>query len=463
MKKNILFLSVFFLNTFFLQSQTINDANSLYNSQKYSEALSVFEKLLKSKKNDVTLNFGVGKTLFALENYEQSIYYLKIAAEKNFQNSAKLLALANFYTYRFADAADYFEKNTSDDTENYYNRAKIGAKMLQKIDNVIFIDSIILDKKDLLKHFPQNSDIGFIFSDTTENNICGALFGFLSGRKDRKIFAQLVDNQSDLYQSDHFLSGWSEPIKLSETLNTAYCENYPFVLSDGITLYFASQGHENLGGYDIFVSRANAAGEFLAPQNIGMPFNSTANDYLMVIDEQKKIGYFASDRYLPNGKVAVYQFIYNEQKNILTEKDENILREKARKIVVPVRHFDQREKSFVQTETDFSPSVKENSLSLEMTDDFYFILTDTVVYKHFSDFKNPEALQKFYQLKELESKFSSLQRNLDIYRKSYINADDKNIYKDIILKYEKNLKELENQINTLTKEVRKLEIEFNKN
>jgi len=444
-----------------LHSQTINDANFLYNSQKYSEALSIFEKLLKNKKNDIALNFGVGKTLFALEKYEESINYLKVAAEKKFQNSAKLLALANFYTYRFADAADYFEKNSYDDTDNFYNRAKAGAKMLQKIENVTFIDSVVLDKNDLLKHYPQNSDIGFIFSDTTENNICGALFVFLSGRKDRKIFAQNVDNQSDLYQSDHFLSGWSEPKKLSETLNTASCENYPFVLSDGVTLYFASQGHENLGGYDIFVSRANAAGEFLAPQNIGMPFNSTANDYLMVIDEQKKIGYFASDRDLPNGKVAVYQFIYNEQKKILAEKDENILREKARKIIVPARHFDQREKSFVQTKTDFFPSVKENLLSLEMTADFYFILTDTIVYKHFSNFKNQKALQKFYQLKELEKKIISLQSNLNTCRNLYINAEtnEKNVLTEKILLYEKNLQELENQINTLTKEVRKLEME----
>jgi len=441
----IILLSFFFSNTFFLHSQTIKDANSLYNSQKYSEALSVYDKLLKGKKNDVALNFGVGKTLFALERYEQSIGYLRVAAEKNFENSAKLLALANFYTYRFDDAADYFEKNTSDDTENFYNRAKIGTKMLQKIENVTFIDSIVLDKNDLLQSYPQNSDIGFIFSDTTENNICGALFGFLSGRKDRKIFAKNVDNQSDLYQSNYFLSGWSEPTKLSETINTDFCENHPFVLSDGITIYFASQGHENLGGYDIFVSRANAAGEFLAPQNIGMPFNSTANDYLMVIDEQKNIGYFASDRDLPEGKVAVYQFVFNEQKNILTEKDEDILREKARKIVIPEKN------------NRFLPSV-------EMTDkkdyDFYFILTDNIVYKHFSDFKNEEALQKFYKLKDFERNLLSLQKNLNTYRKLYINVEteEKFILTEKILEYEKNLQELENQINTLAKEVRKLEI-----
>jgi len=448
--KFIILLSFFFLNTLFLHSQTTKDAYFLYNSQKYSEALSIYVTLLKNKKNDISLNFGVGKTLFALERYEEAIDYLKVAAKKNFDNSAKLLALANFYTYRFDEAADYFEKNISDDTENFYNRAKIGTKMLRKIENVSFIDSIILDKNKLLQNYPQNHDIGFIFFDTTENNICGALFGFLSGRKDRKIFAQIIDNQSDLYQSNYFLSGWSEPTKLSEAINTAFCENYPFVLSDGVTIYFASQGHENLGGYDIIMSRANVAGEFLAPQNVGMPFNSTANDYLMVIDAQKNIGYFATDRDLPNDKVAVYQFVYNEQKNILSEENEDILREKARKIEISKEinaNFFQQD--FLPTET----AVDEV--------DFYFIMTDTIVYQSVSDFKNEKALQKFYQLKEFEKNIFIQKSYLSNYQKLYINADakERNILTEKILEYEKKIQQLENRIDMLTKEVRKLELE----
>jgi hypothetical protein len=443
--------SIFFLsNSFlFLFSQTINDANLLYGSKKFSEALVIYKTLLKNKPNDIALNFGVGKTFFALEKYEQSIDYLKIASEKNYQNSAKLLALANFYTYRFAAAAEYFEKNPALDTENYYHRAKAGEKMLKKVENVIFTDSIILNKNDLPQYYPQNSEIGFIFSTSAENKICGELFGFLSGKKDRKIFAQNIDNQIDLYQSNFFLDGWSEPKKLSETLNTDLCENYPFVLSDGVTIYFASQGHENLGGYDIFMSRANNSGEFLAPQNIGMPFNSPANDYLMVIDEQKNRGYFASDRNLPDGKVAVYQFVYKEQKNILRENDEDILREKARNIVVL------KSQNAVVQEQNFTEGLHKT------TEDFYFILTDTVVYQYFSDFKNSEALEKFYQLLNLKNSLNLIEKDLNFCRNSYIFAEneEKFILAEKILYNEKKQQLLENKINTLEKEIRKLEIQ----
>ena len=56
------------------------------------------------------------------------------------------------------------------------------------------------------------------------------------------------------------------------------------MLSDGLTLYFAAQGPESIGGYDIFMTTYDAAeGRFLKPENIGMPFNSTANDYAWLL------------------------------------------------------------------------------------------------------------------------------------------------------------------------------------
>ena len=69
-------------------------------------------------------------------------------------------------------------------------------------------------------------------------------------------------------------------------------------MSDGITLYYASDGEGSLGGYDIFVTRYDSEnGNYLRPDNIGMPFNSPANDYMYAIDEFNNIGWFASDRY----------------------------------------------------------------------------------------------------------------------------------------------------------------------
>ena len=72
---------------------------------------------------------------------------------------------------------------------------------------------------------------------------------------------------------------------------------------------------KDLGGYDIFVTRYNTNTDtYLVPENVGMPFNSPYNDYMYVIDEYNNLGWFASDRFQPEGKVCIYVFIPNNSK-----------------------------------------------------------------------------------------------------------------------------------------------------
>lgn len=84
--------------------------------------------------------------------------------------------------------------------------------------------------------------------------------------------------------------------------------NYPFVMQDGSTVYFANNGDNSIGGYDIFMTRRSPDGEVLQPQNIGMPFNSPYNDFMMVIDEDRNLGWWASDREQIPGKLTIYVF-----------------------------------------------------------------------------------------------------------------------------------------------------------
>jgi len=102
---------------------------------------------------------------------------------------------------------------------------------------------------------------------------------------------------ADLYIAHKNADGtWSSPKNLKE-LNTEYNEDAPFVAADG-TLYFSSQGHDAMGGYDIFKTRFDsAAGEFTAPINLGAPINMPGDDSFFTI--QGKFGYFSSNR--PNG------------------------------------------------------------------------------------------------------------------------------------------------------------------
>ena len=83
----------------------------------------------------------------------------------------------------------------------------------------------------------------------------------------------------------------------------------PFLMSDGMSLYFAEESEESLGGLDIFVTRMGPMRSYLLPENIGMPFNSPANDYLYVVDEEQNLGWFVTDRRQSGDTVCVYVFI----------------------------------------------------------------------------------------------------------------------------------------------------------
>ena len=80
-----------------------------------------------------------------------------------------------------------------------------------------------------------------------------------------------------LYRSEHLENHWTKPqlLKGINDDNQFPRANYPFMMGDGQTLYFAAEGGDGLGGYDIYVTRYDTEeDQFLHPVNIGMPFNS---------------------------------------------------------------------------------------------------------------------------------------------------------------------------------------------
>lgn len=88
------------------------------------------------------------------------------------------------------------------------------------------------------------------------------------------------------------------PKNLGPVINTIHKEQFPFISKDG-KLYFSSNGHHGFGSMDVFVSEFNK-GKFEKPNNVGLPVNSSYDDFSYNIDAETKEGYFASNR--PGGK-----------------------------------------------------------------------------------------------------------------------------------------------------------------
>jgi hypothetical protein len=84
----------------------------------------------------------------------------------------------------------------------------------------------------------------------------------------------------DIYASKRLSSGeWGEALNLGPVINTPENEESPFLSDDGKRLYFSSEGHYNMGGYDVFYSRTGPEGKgWKDPVNIGYPLNTTGDD-----------------------------------------------------------------------------------------------------------------------------------------------------------------------------------------
>jgi len=84
---------------------------------------------------------------------------------------------------------------------------------------------------------------------------------------------------TDIFKSDLLPDWtWSEPVNLGPNINTVLSEESPFMSPDGKRLYFSSQGHNTIGGFDLFYSELQSDGSWGAPVNMGYPLNTTDDD-----------------------------------------------------------------------------------------------------------------------------------------------------------------------------------------
>lgn len=183
-------------------------------------------------------------------------------------------------------------------------------QMLAATQQIMFIDSMVVNKRDFIKHIPLSSECG-------KMEMTDSLGQFTNEFKDHRLasYFDAADSLHHIGTSDYIGNNWT-PLVRAEGI-TDPDANFPFVMPDGITLYYAQKGEKSIGGYDLFVTRYdNDSGTFLKAENLGMPFSSTANDYLYAIDEAHNLGYFVTDRRQPAGKVCIYVFVPNATRKI---------------------------------------------------------------------------------------------------------------------------------------------------
>ncbi|MBN1599598.1 MAG: PD40 domain-containing protein [Bacteroidales bacterium] len=98
----------------------------------------------------------------------------------------------------------------------------------------------------------------------------------------------------DVYKSRRSANGqWGEAVNMGPVINSPSNEETPFLTNEGYSLFFSSQGHKTIGGYDIFVSHLQSNGAWSKPINMGYPLNTTEDDLFYNPTGANTYGYYS--------------------------------------------------------------------------------------------------------------------------------------------------------------------------
>ena len=403
-----------------LKGQTLDDARSMYLEGRYAEALPVFREAFREDSTNASLNQWLGVCLLKTGKILEAEQYLLFADRKKIPDAP--LYLGEFYgmQYRFGDAEKAFDRYRRANRRNnealgklkgFEEKLALLQRRLNQTEDVQIIDSLVLPKEEFLSAYHLSRSSGTLQPlNLFFNTPAGATESvYLNERGDKVYFSKGgTESGVDLYTMDKMIDQFGNEQRLPDGINSSGNQASPFVMSDGLTMYFSSTGHQSLGGYDIFVTRYNlGSGSYLTPNQLNMPFNSPFNDYMMVIDEEKGIGWFASDRFQPTGYVCIYTFIPNAQVTLLKSDDQALLNRRAR-----IASIAETWKPGADYSSLLASARRQSTATEEAPSEFEFVINDNRIYHRLSDFKANTARALFAEALELHKQLEEVNKEL---------------------------------------------------
>ena len=344
------------------------------------------------------------------------------------------------------------------------------TSMREMTQQITIIDSIVTDKDQLLSQLLLSDETGRILSSSAFWGKGDSTTVFVNEMGNKAYFSQPDDSlKQQLCTSDLLGGEWSKPQWLKGISEGISETAYPFMLADGLTFYFAGKGEESIGGYDIFMTRYDAHNNsFLKPENIGMPFNSEANDYLFAIDEYAHIGYFVSDRRQPEGKACLYIFIPQASRKtydpiVYTPAEIRGFADIS-SIADTWGNGEERSAALARYQAISINNMKATNTDAQPDDNtvasLELVINDALTYSSARDFRSREAAVLYKQLIEARQELCLLNEQLEKSRSFYpqaAGAEKKTLQREM-LQAEAEVTKLYSRIGTLEKEARNAEI-----
>lgn len=333
--------------------------------------------------------------------------------------------------------------------------------MLLSTAKITIIDSVVTDSADFISRIPLNRESGRIAASaamTGDGRVIGGA-AYMNELGNKMFYSAAdADGHQNLYVTDKLGGKWMTANPISELNDEFEDVSYPYMMADGMTLYFAAKGKEGLGGYDIYVTRYNAdSARFYRPENLGLPYNSSGNDYYCAIDEFDNIGWLVTDRRQPAGKVCIYTFIPAESRMIydVDALGEDTVRSRADIQSIADTWTD---KADIQAARQRIAAMRTRARRAE-GNGISFVVNDRTVYTSIDDFKSDANRRRFTELQKTKKAMTDAGRKLDALRKAYSTGTKQagqQLARDI-LTLEKQYEELERNVREQEKEIRNAE------
>jgi len=312
------------------------NAEKAFAARDYVKATPLFSQLLSNYPKDPNYNYKYGVcVLYTNRDRSKCIKYLEIASRNVKMDNDVFYYLGKAYhlNLRYDDAVaaftKYKEKARSGDVEKRGVDQEIQACTNAKNHVGGNVNETVVSKQQIpLNSFttaydlspmggkllikPENykmkgdkvdKEPGTIYLNKSLNVIYFSSYGADGS------------NGKDIYKVTKNAKGeWGIPVNVGAPVNTNMDEDYPFISSDGLTLYFCSKGHNSIGGYDVFKStydtKTKTWGE---PVSLGSPVNSPGDDIFFVVDSVGN-AYYSSNKESTPGNIGFYKMVISDKR-----------------------------------------------------------------------------------------------------------------------------------------------------
>ncbi len=421
---------------------TATRAKALYEKGDYEKVKPLAKKLLKQAPQNGNYNLWYGVSCLETGEPELAVKPLETAVKRRTTSGQWHLARAYDALYRYDEAVENLEtyiselekrKRDTAEAEEQLKRTRVKQRMLKGVEKVCVVDSFVVDKANFLNLYHLSPESGKLY-------FYGEFFGEETQGKGDIVYENELGNKAyysemcqdgtmGIFSINKELDTWSEGVLLPDNINNGQNSSYPYVMSDGTTIYYASDGASSIGGYDIFVTRYDTNSDsYLEPENVGMPFNSPYNDYMYAIDEFNDLGWFVSDRYQPEGKVCIYVFIPNESKQVYNYENTD------RKQLIQLATLRTLSDTWKENNNELGDAKNRLANAMNIANqprkdqndersDFTFIIDDQTNYHHLSDFRSQQAKEQYIRYARLKRDYKRQANRLEALRYEYTQRD----------------------------------------